>query len=243
MLGEKDDAAAETVARVGFDRSAIADSVQQAFDPKPLIWGSGPDGLPTPELNMRLPLVAPLAPETFVCLADESEFVLRSKRWGEIVARFKPGLVERAPNGKRYVSLESALLAGAPLSEIWRALDLRRGRVAVEPIRPPCSFLAQQMVDFGADNEHQNLERLCTARRDEDSFFVGLQNTQVHACELRSPRDDASEKRIRLMNETKIRLGRERMKETGESFNVDDALAGARDHAERDGLTTTNIFK
>ena len=97
------------------------------------------------------------------------------------------------------------------------------------------------MTDFGDDSSHQMIERLCTARRDEESFFVGLQNTQMHACDLRSPRDHKSEERLRLMNETKIALGRDRIKETGESFDIDRALREHRDRAD-DGLTRSNIF-
>lgn len=112
----------------------------------------------------------------------------------------------------------------------------------MEPLRPQCKFLAQQMVDFGADNTRQVLERLCTARRDDESFFVGLRDTQVHACELRSPRDLASEGRIRILNETKIALGKERLKEESEKFDVDKALEEGRDEALRSGVRLDGIF-
>lgn len=242
-MSENEAENAERLPGQGLDRSMIGDSVQQAFDPRPITWGRAPDGLPSPELATRLPTVPPLTLETFVCLGDEREFVLRTKRWGEICARFDPKDVERTPPGEFFVSLEQALLSRAPWGEIWHALDVVRARVRVEPVRPKCRFLAQQMVDFGAETDNQMLERLCTARRDDDSFFVGLQNTQVHACELRSPRDEVSEERIRLMNETKIRLGRERMQESGERFDVDAALRRAHEDAHVGGLSETNIFK
>jgi hypothetical protein len=237
MLDMKD----EEPVGVGLDRSQVTDSVQQAFEPKFIAYGKGADGLPVPETRSHLPLVAPLSPDTFVCLADESEFVLRSRRWGEVVGRFSPSLVTQAASGEHYVHLDDAIDAGAPWLDIWRALDLRSRRVRVEPVRPTCRYYAQQMTDFGDDASHQMLERLCTARRDEESFFVGLQNTQMHACDLRSPRDEKSVERLRLMNETKIALGRDRIKETGETFDVDRALLGHKERAD-EGLTRTNIF-
>lgn len=240
--GPKRESERDAVIGVGLDRSTIADSVQQAFDPGPMTWGPDADGLPSPELRTHLPLAPPLQLETFVCLGDESEFVLRTRRWAEVCARFRPEEVERAPNGQHFVRVDDAVTAGAPWLDILHALDWRRARVLVEPVRPQCRFLAQQMVDFGDETAHPMLERLCTARRDDERFFFGLRDTQVHACELREPRDDKTDARIRVMNETKIKLGRERLAETGESFDVDAALSRARKEAD-DGLTETSIFK
>jgi hypothetical protein len=237
MLDMKD----EEPIGVGIDRSQIADTVQQDFVPRPLTWGKGGDGLPTPEIHSHLPLAPPLSPHTFVCLADESEFVLRARRWGEIVGRFVPALVKRAPDGTHFVHLDDAIYSGAPWLEIWRALDLRTRRVRVEPVRPMCSHYAEQMVDFGDDTDRQLLERLCTARRDDESFFVGLRDMQMHACHLRTPRDPVSDERLRIMNETKVALGIERMKQTGETFDVDKALRENQERADL-GLTRTNIF-
>jgi hypothetical protein len=206
-----------------------------------MTWGKAADGLPTPELRAHLPIVAPLSPDTFVCLADTREFVMRS-RWGEVVAAFQPSFVRRAPSGEYYVSVEQALESHAGMLEIARHIHLPTLRVKVEPIRPQCRFLAQQMTDFQDASDHRMVERLCTARRDEESFFVGLRDTQLHACELRSPRDQASLERIEIFNRTKIELGKERIRETGETFDVDKALAGALTDAEEHGLTTSGIF-
>lgn len=225
----------------GIDRSRISDSLHQAFAPEPMRFGMAADGLPSPELRTHLPTVAPLSPETFVCLADESEFVIRS-RWGEPVASFVPTDVSRAPSGEHYVSFEAALRSRAPFIDILRVLDVRRLRVRVLPVRPQCKFLAQQMTDFQDAADHRMVERLCTARRDDESFFVGLRDTQIHACELRSPRDQASLERIERFNRTKIKLGRERIKETGESFDVDQALADAEERAETESGTGRGIF-
>ena len=129
MLDLKD----EIPVGVGLDRSQVTDSAQQQFDPKLIMYGKGPDGMPVPETRGHLPLVAPLSPETFVCLADESEFVLRSRRWGEIVGRFKPSLVTRAASGEHYVHLDDAVESGAPWLDIWRAVDFCAGACAWSP--------------------------------------------------------------------------------------------------------------
>jgi hypothetical protein len=229
---------------VGLDRSGINESFTHDFNPSPMNYGPAGDGLPTPQLQNHLPLAPPLELSTFVCLGDESEFVLREKGWGEIAGRFKPDIVKTAPSGERYVSLEAAVESGARWLAILRATDPFTLRVRVEPVRPQCKFLAQQMTDFGDDSEHKMLERLCTARRDEHSFFVGLRDTRVLACELRSPPDRETEERVRTMNNIKILLGKERLKETGEKvFDVDQALADAENEAKTEGLTASGIFK
>jgi hypothetical protein len=228
----------------GLDRSRIDETFTQDFNPSPMHFGPGADGLATPQLHNHLPLAPPLSLETFVCLGDESEFVLRSPRWGDVVGRFTPEVVETSPSGEHYVSIERAIESGAPWLSVLRATDPLTLRVRVEPIRPQCSFLAQQMADFGDESSHQILERLCTARRDDHSFFMGLRDTRVYACELREPRDRQSEERVRIMNNTKIILGKERLSETGEKpFDVDAALREAEKQAEEEGLTATGIFK
>lgn len=228
----------------GIDRSAVIDSVQQDFEPKPLVWGpSGADGLPVPELKSRLPLAPPLDPTTFVCMADESAFVLRGKYTGAVLARFEPSEVERAPNGDASVPLDVAVSSGASWVEIARATDIARLRVRVTPVRPQCKFLAQQLVDFGDEVEATMIERMCTARRDDERFFMGLRDSRMYACELRSPRDFVSDERIKTFNQTKVRLGRERQSETGSAvFDVDAALEKAHAEAEQQGLTRSNIF-
>ena len=226
----------------GLDRTRIDDSVHEAFNPAPMVFGRGPDGLPSPQLPAELPLAPPLALGTFVCLGDTSEFVIRD-RWGDVVARFKPELVERADGGEYWVTVENALLARAPLGRVLRAAfdGLLAGRVRVEPVRPQCRFLAQQMSDFQDAPEHQSVERLCTARRDSESFFVGLRDTQVHACELREPRDPGSLMRLERFNLVKIKLGRERVEQTGEKFDVDAALSRAEERAD-ENLAPSSIF-
>ena len=242
-MTDESPASPEVPAGPGLDRHRADDGVYQPFNPAPMSWGKDPaDGLPSPEISPSLPLAPPLSPETLVCLADTSEFVLRSRRWGEVVGRFEPHAVKRAPNGDYFVAIEVAIESGAPLLDILRAFDIRTARVRVEPKRPQCRFLAQQMTDFQDEAKHQFLERLCTARRDDERFFLGLRDSQMFACELREPRDRVSEERIEKMNEVKIMLGRERTAEQGGGFDVDKALAQKVQEAEKEGLTESSIF-
>ncbi len=225
----------------GIDAGRISDSVQQGFQPGPIRYGEQADGLPGPMVATHLPLAPPLALSTMVCLADTSCFVLRRTRWGDELARFRPEEVERAPDGSYFVGVLDAVGAGVPWIEIWRHTDLRTGRVRVEPKRPQCAFLRQQLVDFHANPSNQITERLCTARRDEDSFFLSLMDSRVHACELRSPPDQESAARIETFNETKLALGAERIRESEDEFDVDRALKRAREEAAK-GIGHSGIF-
>jgi len=225
----------------GLDRSRVDDSVYQPFQPGPMVWGIDKDGLPSPKLEGALPHAPPLLPENFVCIADTREFVIRD-RWGDVVGRFGPEMVQRSGGGAYFVTLEEAIARGVPWVEVARRLDWRRRRVRVEPLRPQCRFLAQQMTDFQDETDHVMLERLCTARRDDERFFVGLRDTELYACELREPRDFLTEARIERFNDTKIKLGRERKESAGEgAFDVDKALDEAETTA-REGLTANSIF-
>jgi len=231
---------------VGLDRHRADEAIYQPFNPGPVPFTRGEDGLPAPDVPTDLPLVPPLVPETMVCMADRSAFVVRDRRWGEVLARFHPDEVERAPSGEYYVGLEQ--MEGKLAPELWEmckeeAVQDPRSlmRFVVEPIRRQCKFLARQMVDFQDAAENQFIERLCTARRDSESFFLSVRDQQVHACELRSPRDPASEQRLDRFDDAKIRLGRERYAEGG-VFDVDKALERTEKEADR-GLVFGGIFK
>jgi hypothetical protein len=207
---------------VGIDRHRADEAMYQPFNPGPLPFVRGEDGLPTPETPTSLPLVPPLVPETMVCIADRSSFVVRDE-WGAIKKRYSPERVERAPDGRYFVRV----------LYFWRRV--------VEPIRPQCKFLVRQMVDFQDAAENQFLERLCTARRDSESFFLSVRDQQVHACEFRSPRDERSEVRLDRFDDAKMKQGAERY-EVGGVFDVDAALARTEAEADR-GLAYGGIFK
>lgn len=225
----------------GLDRGRVDDAIYQPFNPAPMEFGPGGDGLPSPKIASSLPLAPPLSAHTLICLGDTSEFVIRD-RWGEVRATFKPEKVHRAAGGAYFVTLEEAIGAGTPWLLIVRRVDPRTLRLVVQPKRPQCNFLAQQMVDFQDNTEHQMVERLCTARRDEESFFLSLRDSQVHACELRSPRDSASDRRLEEFNEIKMSLGQERLAATGEEFDVDKALAREKERAGSAGGQSYGIF-
>lgn len=228
---------------VGIDRGRIDDAVYQAFNPGPIPWKRGDDGLPAPDVATRLPLVAPLSVKTMVCLADRSSFVRRDPRWGDVLATYAPEEVQRSDGGRYYVEIdkEQGLTLLDRLRRIfgWRLLE----RVEVEPIRPQCNFLARQMTDMQDEPTHQLIERLCTARRDEQSFFLSVANAQLHACELRTPRDPVSEVRLDRFDAAKIKLGAARLEgDEGKEFDVDAALDRTEAEASR-GLGYGGIFK
>lgn len=120
-------------------------------------------------------------------------------------------------------------------------LARKRARIRVEPVRPQCKFLRRQMTDFQDASDNQLVERLCTARRDSESFFLSLRDQQVHACELREPRHGESEARLDRFDDAKIKLGRERY-EDGGAFDVDAALTRTEEQADR-GMSYGGIFK
>lgn len=212
----------ETLPGVGIDRHRADEAIYQPFNPGPIPFTKGEDGLPTPEVPTRLPLVPPLVLSTMVCLADRSSFVTRNE-WGEVTRTYPAERVRQAPDGRYYVRV----------LYFWRRI--------VEPVRPQCKYLVRQMVDFTDEPEHQLIERLCTARRDEDSFFLSVANSQVHACEFRTPRDRTSQTRLDRFDDAKIKLGKDRYEEGG-VFDVDAALKRTEDEADR-GLGYGGIFK
>lgn len=236
----KDDSKPEGPPGIGVDRMRVDDAIYTPFNPGPIPFAQGEDGLPTPNLPTALPLVAPLVPQTMVCIADKSLFVTRDQ-WGEMTRTFYPEEVRRAADGRYYVDVDKkrGLSLGERLRRLfgWRILE----RLVVEPIRPQCKFLARQMVDFTDAPDHQMVERLCTARRDSESFFLSVANSQVHACELRDPRHPESDTRLDRFDEAKIKLGRERWEKGGE-FDVDAALERTEEEANR-GLRLGGIFK
>jgi hypothetical protein len=241
MSDQDESAAPDEEPRGGLDGLRPDDEIYQGFAPGPMVWGRGADGLPSPRVPLHLPIAPPLDPATMVCLADTTEWVIRDPRWGNVVASFDERVVKRAESGERYVDLVDALGAGVPMLLVHRLVDYRTLRVGCEPKRPQCRHLAQQMTDFQDNTDAQMVMRMCTARRDDESFFMSLRDTQVHACELRTPRDPESERRIELFNATKIELGRQRRAESGETFDVDQALERERLRADA-GVEHGSIF-
>jgi hypothetical protein len=207
---------------VGIDSHRSDEAIYEPFNPGPLGLGMAEDGLPTIEPSAAETHAPPLHPKTMVCIADKSSFVIRDE-WGEIVRSYPPERVQRSADGRYYV-------------KVWWFF-----RRVVEPVRPQCKFLRRQMTDFQDASNNQLVERLCTARRDSESFFLSLRDQQVHACELREPRHAESEVRLDRFDEAKMKLGRERYEEGGE-FDVDRALERTEAEADK-GMLYAGIFK
>jgi hypothetical protein len=213
------------------DRGRADDVLYQEFGQPQLDIDKGHDGLPGVRPSTDMPHAPPLAVESFVCMADRSTFVIRRPRWGTVVATFQPAEVKRSESGLYYVDFLDAIDHGAPWPLVLRLMEYSTGRVPVEPIRPQCSFLARQMVDLQDSTENILIERLCTARRDEQSFFLSVRDSQVHACELRNPPAPKENARLDLFDDRKIALGKER-RERPDAFDVDRALAQADEDAK-----------
>lgn len=149
----------------------IADQFYQAFPNLPTVYGNDPkDGMPrATSLNTLHDSEVPdLDPTRFVCGGDTSTFVVRNE-WGEVLSRYPADAVERTPNGR------------------YRAKDEKLGVIEVQPIRPQCAHYARQLIPWPEDQARKFTARLCTARRTDEGEFLSVNDTQVYACELRSP--------------------------------------------------------
>lgn len=183
------------------ERPRLGDEVYK----HPLINTSRPvmdpsDHLPkqTSTTAMSDTLAPALMPETFVCMGDASEFVVRDG-WGEIYLRFTPDRVLVSPNGGYYVG--ELLTPEVEQARLGGFFDVPHARLSVEPLRPQCAYYRRVMTDFEQSDEHRQVERVCSAQRGETGEFVSLNNTRVYACEHRSPRDFVSEDRLRRFDE------------------------------------------
>lgn len=216
-----------------------------------IAFGMDPvDGLPRPvvESSFERQQVVALSPDTFVCMADRRTFILYAghQETGPYeAARFDAREVSES-NGAYYVPPALAIERVALRPEQNDHLRARYnywkecGRVEVHPIRKQCKHYVRQLVDFPQDPEHQLMTRMCTAQRSETGEYVSVREALVFACELRDPRDRASEKKLDEFDDNKIRLGLLRSSNGSEKkFDIDEALAaeakndpsGERPHA------------
>lgn len=212
--------------------------------PSTMAFGLDPaDGLPRMQTGpWGDKLAPPLDPDTLVCMEDTSAYVLRDAG-GHVVATFAPAEVRLLADGRAVISRVTALARLDPPSKsgvrplFAFALALAAVRdgtdVTLEPLRHKCAHYARQMNDFPGDLSHRMVLRLCTAKRTDNGEFESLGNSQVHACELREPRDARTEALLREFDERAVKAGRERIRE-----HHFDVAAELRD-AETDG----GIFK
>ena len=245
-----------SLATVGLDRLRPDDEVYQHVPENPAEWATyvmDADGLPKPQTPTDMPFAPPLTTSNLVCIEDTSEFVIRN-RWGDVVARFTPEQVERAPSGQWRVSLHHALAGlGVDASAGRDLLSDRLGKTLsecgeygvvydnawceVEPLRPMCKHYARQLTDFQDNDEHVFVARLCTGRRDDGGEFLSLRDSQTFACTMRCPRDAVSEARADLLDANKIRLGAARIA-AGDGFDVDAHLNRMLEGEDATGIFT-----
>lgn len=243
-----------TMDEAAYDRTTVGDSDHREFADDSVAWASGPDGIPIP-MTEQAGTVAPLHPSTFVCMEDRASFVIRDEE-GDVVAEFKPTDVYRREDGSWYthsstvydalrpaslplslvaVELFYELTCPSPLDATVRYL-LRRARstprviesrVDVEPIRPKCAHYWRYKVDMTGQTEHQDIERVCSAQRDDQGLLLSVRNLRLHACELRSPRHMPTEGQLDTFDAKLVELGLERVKRETETFDVEQALQEA----------------
>lgn len=162
------------------------------------------DGMPSGPLGGGGDDIPVLSKDTLVCMGDFSTFVVRGD-WGGITVEFLPSEVERASNGKWRVTQTMMLgklrTAGLPIPTTvyeW---------YAVEPLRPPCRHYVRQLGQFSLNAEHQQLYRVCAGRRNTEGAFMSLDDTGMWACDMREPRDMATEKTMDDFDIRKIAQG------------------------------------
>ncbi len=188
------------------------------------------DGMPriSSAVSMEDSKAPPLEPETFVCMGDESVFVIRDV-WGEELVRVHGSRVRRylgthdgVPVWVVPLSDEEQDQAKSPTPFVGGALFW----FLVEPLREQCNFYRRVMTDF--EGEHQSpvrsVERVCTAQRSDTGEYISLANTRVHACEHRSPRDFVSEERLKKFDQARVAAA---TKKTEEPWNPEAALEEA----------------
>ena len=170
------------------------------------------DNLPRPMVGIGLEdtLAPPMTPENFVCMGDESVFVVRDE-WGDIILRVPPTQVRRDRAGN-YRLLTSTLNAEGSTSH------------PVEPLRPQCAYYRRVMTSFEGQTQGmqdiRHVSRVCVAQRSETGEFVSLGGSEVFACEHRSPRDFVSEDRLRRFDERVV----EQSRKTEETWDPEQAI-------------------
>lgn len=178
------------------------DEIREDYKPSAIKKVIADDGLPTNHAPVKENDIPPLSVDTLVCMGDFSVFVQRDK-WGEILRRFDPEDVEQMPGGLYTVKLLRE-------EDSTATVHPEGVRVEVEPIRPPCKHYVRQMVSFEFNAKHDDIKRLCSARRTTEGTFMTVKDTKVSACDMRVPRHLDSEKKIDSFDKKKVMQGEER---------------------------------
>jgi len=184
------------------ERSRLGDSIYK-HPLIPELVGIDPlDGLPKPTTSstMEAALDVPLTLESFVCMGDESEYVIRDE-WGDITLRLAPSRVRRDAAGRNWVFWNDLKESERIKLQDARLFQEGEQRYEVTALRPPCTHYRRALLSFEGSQEHKHCERVCTAQRGENGEYVSLNSTPVYACEHRHPRDFVSEERLRAFDE------------------------------------------
>lgn len=175
-------------------------------------------GLPrvVSQTSMEDSAAPPLEVESFVCMANESAFVIRDC-WGDVLVSVDSALARRyttfTNTGEQIqgwlapLTPEQHKQADCPSSV--RGDDRGRFWYWVEPLRPQCEHYCRVMTDFEGSDVNKRVERVCTAQRTEAGEYVSLADTRVYACEHRTPRDFVSEQRLRKFDAERLTAAKE----------------------------------
>jgi hypothetical protein len=168
------------------------DELADEYSPGPIIKVEAIDGMPTqfvPESQTQSDIPV-LSPETLVCMGVFDTFVVRN-RFGEVIRTYDAKEVERKPNGTWWVNPEDPC--------------------EVEPIRPTCEHYVRQASQLENNPQHKAFYRLCAARRTTEGAFMSVGNRGMYACDMRLPRDMASEKLLDDFDTKKVQQGKRRV--------------------------------
>lgn len=150
----------------------------------------------------------PLDSDSFVCMADESAFVIRDI-WGEVLLEIEPSrakwcagdpvqglpsqwLAVLSDEERTQARMPSVVLGG---DQLW---------CRVQPLRVKCEHYCRVMTDFEGDAVIKRVERVCTAQRTEAGEYTSLADTRVYACDHRYPPDFVSADRLRKFDAVSI---------------------------------------
>jgi hypothetical protein len=175
---------------MGEEEYSPFDEIREDFKPSALKRTMGADGLPVTHAPDTKNDIPPLSPETLVCMADTSKFVIRNG-WGDITAEYPPEEVKQSPSGQYFVEDGGE-------------------RKRVVPLRPACQHYVRQMMGFELNANHVTVYRLCGARRTTEGTFMTVRDCKVSACTMREPRDLTSEALIETFDAKKVEQGKER---------------------------------
>ncbi len=189
-------------------------------NPAPVGYGTSPeDGLPAAvsPVSVDQSAAQPLNPDRFVCMADESVWVLDEAACPDTLLD-----TDKPPQEWADFLVHKEVRGGKPVCFV----DFPPGILYVRPRRPKCKHYVRQLLPFqGNDETYNTMHRYCTAFTDENSEFYSLNDTEMLACEMRSPRDFVSESRLREHDNKVIAAGI-RAKTDQEDFDPAAALAG-----------------